>query len=119
MKYQKRQQTVIYQGGIIKIFFINTRRPHLKSTFFNIYIKLMLHVELEVVLVEFVHPDETVLSSTGKPGAVGVELDRVYGSEVPLDPGKFVLENHVEEAGVEFSVLGRSGRYVPGLLTSS
>lgn len=62
---------------------------------------------------------ETVFSATGIGFSVGMESERVDGTEMALDAGELFFENQMVEAGIELANLGRGGGYLPGLLTTS
>ena len=79
----------------------------------------MVELELEVGIVELVHPDVSVLATAGVAPSGGVEHDRVDGTEVTLHPSELLVEHHVEEPGVELADPGGGGGHVHGVLTSA
>lgn len=79
----------------------------------------VIKFEVEIVGVELVDPDVAVLTS-GRVGlAVRVESERVDGTKVALHPAKLLLEDEVEEAGVELADPRGCRRHVHGLLTTA
>lgn len=80
---------------------------------------LKVELEIEVILVELVHSNVTVFTTASVAFAIGMERQRVDGTEVALDAGEFLLENQMEEASIELANTSRCRCYVHGFLTTS
>lgn len=62
---------------------------------------LVVEIKLQIIFVELLYSNVAVFASAQKGVAFGVEYEGVDGTEVAFDASKLVLENHVEELGLE------------------
>lgn len=76
---------------------------------------LIVELEVEVSIVELVHPDVPVLAPAGVSPSVRVELDGVDRTEVSLHPAKLLLEHQVEEPCVELADPGGGGSHLENI----
>lgn len=75
--------------------------------------------EIKVGLVKVVHTNVTVLTTGGICCAVGVDVNRVEGTEVASDTANLVLEHLVVETGLEFTLPGGGGCDIHGGLATT
>ena len=66
----------------------------------EVQVRLEVELELMVGIIKRVDPNVTVLSAAGVALAVGVEGERVDGTEVALHPAKLLLKHQVEESEI-------------------
>ena len=76
-------------------------------------------LEIKIGIVKLVDPHITILAPAGIALPVRVELNRVDRAKVTLHPPKLLLEDQVEEAGVELADLGGGGGDVHGVLSAA
>lgn len=65
------------------------------------------------------HPDVSILATTGVAPALRIHGNSIQWAEVALDSADFVLEDLVVEAGFEFALTRRSVRYIHGCLATA
>lgn len=62
--------------------------------------------EIKIVLIEFIQPNEPILSATSERFPIRMECQAVNGTEMASDPSEFFFENQMVEFRFE-TTLGR------------
>jgi len=75
--------------------------------------------EVEIALVELVHTNVTVLTSTGIALAGGVGSDGIEGTEVATHATNLVLKDLVVKTSLELALSGRGGCDIHGGLATT
>ena len=74
-----------------------------KNWFRSIITVSIIEFEIKIRRVELVETNVTIFTTTSVSLAVGMESQRVDGTEMTFNSAKFFFENQVKETGVELA----------------